>query len=390
MNREQQMVLSLLKEVDEICRKHEIKYYLSPELTLCGAVGHPFPKDPMAGKIWMKISDMEKFRQVMEAEPIPERVVESMRNNGRFPEFYLHYVNTKTLCYRLGYGDDFKHPGFCVQIYPLRAKHKNWKKQRMVLFLEKGWRELGYQYKKETSKKRFLSGCAVRLLSIFGKKQSGKMLYEQLCKKLDVKDTTGYTLTRERKKMVFPAEIFENTQEMVIEGNSFMVPGDVDAYLQKRYGNSYETKEPEVYTASANIMLSTLVSYEEYFRETGSCKKLLRARKKMYKMDASVRKISEYWKWCWKYVNLCASARRVDAAYREKAESIRNLMECRNYARLEQEFRNYGDKIKQFLKMDLIGVEEGEILEMYLEYLEKTGQKEQKARIERCLTKREV
>lgn len=384
MNREQETVFSLLREVDEICRKHEITYYLSPQLALCGVTGQPFPKNPMAGKIWMKIADMEKFRQVVEAEPLQDRALESMRNNKNFPGFYLHYVNLKTLCYRLNYGDDFLYPGFCIQIYPLRARHSNWKKQRMTLFLEKGWCETCYEQKKTGNLKLFLSGCMVRVLSLSGKARFGKKLYDRLCRKLQVEETSAYTLTKNRNRMFFPAEIFEESGEVLLEGSSFMVPGNVDAYLKKMYGSSYETKEAESYTPSANVMLSTLVGYEEYLREAGSRKALVRARRRVYLIDAPARRISSHWKWCWKYVGMCASARKVDQTYRRKTHCLKNLMKCGNYARLEQEFKTYTEKIKQFLKLDMLGVEDGEVLELYLEYLEKVGQTGLKEQIERC------
>ena len=54
MNREQQKVLELLKEIDIICRKNKITYFLSPYLTLCAVTERPFPLNPEAGVIYMK------------------------------------------------------------------------------------------------------------------------------------------------------------------------------------------------------------------------------------------------------------------------------------------------------------------------------------------------
>lgn len=56
------MILSLLQEIDEICRRNKIEYYLSPRLTLCAVEGHPFPQNPMFGVVLMKTADMERFR----------------------------------------------------------------------------------------------------------------------------------------------------------------------------------------------------------------------------------------------------------------------------------------------------------------------------------------
>mgnify|MGYP000213611807 CR=1 FL=1 len=62
MNKKQKVILSLLQEIDEICRRNKIEYYLSPRLTLCAVEGHPFPQNPMFGVVLMKTADMERFR----------------------------------------------------------------------------------------------------------------------------------------------------------------------------------------------------------------------------------------------------------------------------------------------------------------------------------------
>ena len=63
MNKKQQVILSLLKEIDEICRKHQIEYFLSPRLTLCAVQEQPFPQNPLFGVVLMKVPEMERFRQ---------------------------------------------------------------------------------------------------------------------------------------------------------------------------------------------------------------------------------------------------------------------------------------------------------------------------------------
>ena len=85
MNKKQQVILSLLKEIDEICRKHQIEYFLSPRLTLCAVQEQPFPQNPLFGVVLMKVPEMERFRQVMEENPREKRALESMKNHKWFP-----------------------------------------------------------------------------------------------------------------------------------------------------------------------------------------------------------------------------------------------------------------------------------------------------------------
>ena len=68
LNREQNKILELLKEIDIICRKNKITDFLSPYFTLCAVTGRPFPMNPMTGAVYMKPADMERIKNAFEEE----------------------------------------------------------------------------------------------------------------------------------------------------------------------------------------------------------------------------------------------------------------------------------------------------------------------------------
>ena len=78
MNREQQKVLELLKEIDTICRKNKITYYLSPYLTLCAVTERPFPMNPASNDIYMKTGDMARFKNIFDEEPPFPRIFSAL------------------------------------------------------------------------------------------------------------------------------------------------------------------------------------------------------------------------------------------------------------------------------------------------------------------------
>ena len=123
MNREQQKVLELLKEIDIICRKNKITYFLSPYLTLCAVTERPFPLNPEAGVIYMKTGDMERFKNVFEEEPVLRRALESMDSYKYFPGFYLRYTDKDTLFYKMDDYGKFQYPGMAVRILPLQCEY---------------------------------------------------------------------------------------------------------------------------------------------------------------------------------------------------------------------------------------------------------------------------
>ena len=121
MNKKQKVIVSLLKEIDEICRQNNIMYYLSPRLTLCAVTEQPFPQNPLFGVVLMKVEDMERFRRLIEEDPREKRALESMKSHKWFPGFYLRYENTDTICINLDRTRDYEYPGIGVNILPLRT-----------------------------------------------------------------------------------------------------------------------------------------------------------------------------------------------------------------------------------------------------------------------------
>lgn len=76
MNRHQQHLFSLLKEIDAFCRKHDITYYCAGG-TVIGAARHggfiPWDDDI---DIYMTRAEFRKFVKAFEEDPIPERCIE--------------------------------------------------------------------------------------------------------------------------------------------------------------------------------------------------------------------------------------------------------------------------------------------------------------------------
>ena len=81
MNRENQEVRKLLTEIDRICKRQGIPYFLGPQLTLCSVTGQEIP-GPHSGVIYMKTADMERFRVAAGEEAPDRRIVESMNGCG--------------------------------------------------------------------------------------------------------------------------------------------------------------------------------------------------------------------------------------------------------------------------------------------------------------------
>ena len=388
MNREQQEVLTLLKEIDAICRKNQITYFLSPRLTWSAVTGNPLPSSSRMSAVFMKLSDMERFRKAAEETPAAGRVLESMKNNKRFPGLFLRYENRDTLCFRLYEGRNFQYPGIGVDIIPLRSENVSKDVRKWDRRLETGWLQICDCARYEMDTYRFFCGCGVRLLSLAGRARVGQRIYDRLCRTQDTADAKEYFVCRSRTSyLTFPASVFRGTKEAVLEGRSFLIPADDEGYLSAVYGAKYASKNLADIDSVFDVMESARIGFEEYFQEVGSLKKLIKARRRQFLMENYVNHKNEYFNECWEYAKFCAERNDLGVAYLKKKEYIRNLCENRDLLRLDREFRLFRKMMNQSLERNEIFEPDEELLELYLNYLEMNGNKKAFNRIEQCRRK---
>lgn len=385
MNREQQEVLTLLKEIDAICRKNQITYFLSPRLTWSAVTGKPLPSNVLTGSVFMKLPDMERFRKAAE-ENLPEgRALESMKNNKRFPGLFLRYENKNTLCFRLYEGRNFQYPGIGVDIVPLRAKNPSAKVRKWDQRLETGWIQICDSAKYEIDFYKFICGCGMRLLSIAGRERLARRIYDRLCRNQNTDNGKTYFLWRSRTSLyTFPASIFVEAKEVMLEGTPFFAPADEKQYLSIMYGPKYASGNIGDIAPSMSVMVSTQVGCGEFLKEAGSLRKLVKARRRMFLMENYINQKKEYFEWCWDYAKACASRKELEILYLKRKDYIRNLWDNRDLVCLDKVFRRFGKMMKQCLERNEIFEPDSEILNIYLEYLKATGNMKFLKKIEKC------
>lgn len=94
MTETQEYLLGLLKEIDDICRKYQIDYYLAGG-TLVGAVRHGgfLPWDDDAD-VHMTRRNAERFAEAVKRENLPDRVVYQEAEDGSYGTVHWRYQNT--------------------------------------------------------------------------------------------------------------------------------------------------------------------------------------------------------------------------------------------------------------------------------------------------------
>lgn len=238
MNEVQSIQLEMLKRLDEVCRKHELRYYLAYG-TCIGAMRHkgfiPWDHDV---DVLMPISDairLEKYQN-----EFGDYYIASRRTDPDFKLIDMSIVDTKHRCEVIKNGKVIKARNVNMDIYPFY----NCPPTRFGLLLNIFRSHL---YKLLVGGIPQNHGKAAEIASkffllIFREKNRDRDI-SRIEKKLryhgisfEIADYYGLDI-KLFSAITYKKEWFDEPSELLFEGYYFYGPTNPDAYLTKRYGD---------------------------------------------------------------------------------------------------------------------------------------------------------
>ena len=235
LRRQQMRMLEILLEVDKICQKHNIPYWLSSG-TLIGALRHdgfiPWDDDL---DIEMLRSDYLRLMQVLPSE-LPEWL--ALQNDTTDPNYFYFYAKVRDRRSRMleqnGYDRLWQEQGIYIDIFPME-QHPIWLHkltEKSVGHMYKIWRTSTNDAKAIRQVRRIfnfnnrlLFPCLRSCLSFF-------TLHSSLFTSNVITSGMGIPFHNPR----YAKEIFPLTTH-VFEGHQLPVPHDADAHLRHIFGD---------------------------------------------------------------------------------------------------------------------------------------------------------
>lgn len=372
----------MLQEIDEICRQNKIEYFLSPRLTLCAVEEQPFPQNPMFGVVLMKTAEMERFRKAVEEDPRERRALESMKSHKWFSGFYLRYTNTDTLCLNMDNTRDYAFPGIGVSIFPLRSPVASASANRRFSRAENAWTELCHINYAERNFKSRANRTLMRLQCLVnGRQRQASHLYDRFIRLHQQPGTDKYILKRRKQTTIYQADIFAKSKSVTLEGVELQVPAKTVEYLTASYGSNYKNITDPRYVTPIALAVSARVSYTQFWKEAGDFEKYSKERMRNARKLARSRRHKEYFNECWDYVEFCGERMNMGVKYEKQKDYIKNLYKNEDYMTLEKVFRPYFKMMQKSLQKNELFAEDEEILDIYIDVLEKTGKTVQRGKI---------
>jgi len=146
------VALDLLMEIDEICRKNEIEYFLSPGLVKRAVEEVDFDEYYTTASVYMTLEDTLRFIQAFEENRPEGRSLDYLGNNNSYASFNVSYVNTETTFIDITRGWDFNEFGIKVVINIIRNDIIN----KIPAFIETGRESNSNKVKKKGNWKKEL------------------------------------------------------------------------------------------------------------------------------------------------------------------------------------------------------------------------------------------
>ena len=233
LRRQQMRMLEILLEVDKICKKHDIPYWLSSG-TLIGAMRHegfiPWDDDL---DIEMMRSDYLRLMEVLPSE-LPEWL--ALQNDETDPYYFFFYAKVRDRRSKMleqnNYDRLWKEQGIYIDIFPME-QHPIWLHkltEKTVGHMYKIWRTSTDDAKAIKSVRRIfnfndkiLFPCLRTILSPLASHLSPLRTI-----------TSGMGIPFHNRR--YASEIFPLTTH-VFEGHQLPVPHDADAHLRHLYGD---------------------------------------------------------------------------------------------------------------------------------------------------------
>lgn len=225
----------ILKEIDRIAKKHNIRYCLGCG-TLLGAVKYKkfIPWDDDVDLI-IEHSELKKLIEVFKKEAAPEYLITNCFIEKHFPVAWTKVRNKNTVSMPLKYKELPINWGICADLFPIYSVSNNALIRKIEYFMYKVANKMLVA---EFTKFEENHGLLVRILEkipICLRHLYFKMVLGILSLHAD---NTKYVLSSSRHNLIFKRELlFGEPKYLEFEDGVFPVVSDYETYLTMKYGD---------------------------------------------------------------------------------------------------------------------------------------------------------
>jgi len=220
-----EVLIGLLLELDEICRKNNLKYSLTGRVANAIGEENKFPDAFDFLTVAMTQGDIDKFIKIVNDQNSHHRQVEYFLNNPNAIGLQIRYCNSDTTLINVKQIGNHVNYGMYIKIKPIEKIPTSKIRSKFLRFLKLAWK--GSKKRLDSCNyKRFLPVLILKgIVQIVGKKNFSRFLYNYN-KKLKYIDNWEEIACYEKVRIgrgIFSGELLYNLNEINIEGCSLLL-----------------------------------------------------------------------------------------------------------------------------------------------------------------------
>lgn len=264
MNDVQRRLLSLLKEIDDICQENGIEYYVDGGTAL-GAIRHRgfLPWDDDAD-IMLTRDNYEKFRRVIREHPRADRALEDLHSNDKYTMVYGRYCDTSTTCIlRTSMIDQFQ-SGLFIDMFILDPVPDTPESKKEYFDILHGYCEYlnPYYYDDIVGANEWYDYFR-KMGAEKGRKAVIEFVEKRLFSHPDQEGMT-YGFRYDRGKWFYPRDVVGHGHRVMVEGISLPIAAKPEDYMRIHYGNHWQMIPSATEAETHNVAIDLNVPYQTF------------------------------------------------------------------------------------------------------------------------------
>ncbi|MDY4000744.1 MAG: LicD family protein [Blautia sp.] len=346
MTEKQEHLLQLLREIDEICKKHHLRYVMAGG-SLIGVVRNegfiPWDDDV---DIYMPRDDWDKFVEIARTELPPDRAIQSVDVDRDFTNTFPRYADTASCAihkHQLIGNDKAGEIVDVLTLDPIPPDDSEYEKYRTHMMIYSELVNVGFIYGSRWEIPVTMYLKYLLYYKIFGRDKTLRKL-EKIMFSYKEEDCSRYAMRWGGCPFLFDKDMMFPVKYMEFEGLQVMVPNRVSDYLIWHYGDEWSYIPPHDERSSHEAITWKGGTYDELRREymervdAGKIRRHSVIRKVYHLITAKGRhRLSN------KRNLLKARCVEMDleARIRENPESLSDMVKRREFAALDEIFSQY-------------------------------------------------
>lgn len=360
MTKKQEHLLKLLREVDEICRGHDLRYVMAGG-SLIGVVRHegfvPWDDDV---DIYMPRDDWEKFIEIAKTELPQDRAVQCLEADRSYTNTFPRYADTSSCVihkHQLIGNDKAGEIIDVLTLDPIPPDDREYEKYRTHMMIYSDLVNFSIVYGQ-----RWEIPVTMYLKYLFSYKFLGR---ERTLKKLEKimysykeEDCSRFAMRWGGCPFLFDKDMMFPVKDMVFEGEKVMVPQRTSDYLIWHYGDEWSYIPPHDERSAHDAITVEETDYKEFRKEylkkmhKGRLRRNSVSRKIYYLLNAKkAHRLMEQRK----QLQARGMELELEALIKKEGYHLRELVEQHQFAVL---LGIFGDYYRLQLSADFIGRED--------------------------------